>query len=241
MKILVVDIGGTNAKVSVSLQSEVRKIPTGQEFEPRHLVEQVAEIARDWSYEVVSIGFPGDIKEGKPAIEPLNLGRGWVGYDFAERFGKPVKMINDAAMQALGSYDGGRMLYLGLGTGLGSTLILPKLVLPLNLGMLPYRRKSLDDALSRRGLKRLGLKAWTKCVHEAIHILRESFGADYVMLGGGNSKKIENLPPGVRRGDNRNAILGGFRLWYAASNLSPTLDPAELADPPPNQDLWKVA
>ena len=241
MKILVVDIGGTNAKVSVSLQPEVRKIPSGQEFEPRHLVDKVSEITGDWNYDVVSIGFPGDIKEGKPAIEPLNLGRGWVGYDFAERFGKPVKMINDAAMQALGSYDGGRMLYMGLGTGLGSTLVLPKLVLPLNLGMLPYRRKTLDDAVSRRGLKRLGLKAWTKCVHEAIHILRESFGADYVMLGGGNSKKIENLPPGVRRGDNRNAILGGFRLWYAASNLSPTLDPAEIADPPPAQELWKIA
>lgn len=241
MKILVVDIGGTNAKVSVSLQTEVRKIPSGHEFEPRSLVEKVIEIAGDWNYDVISLGFPGEIKEGKPAIEPLNLGRGWVGFDFAEGFGKPVKMINDAAMQALGSYDGGRMLYLGLGTGLGSTLILPKVVLPLNLGMLPYRRKSLDDALSRRGLKRLGLKAWTKCVHEAIHILRESFGADYVMLGGGNSKKIENLPPGVRRGDNRNAILGGFRLWYAASNLSPTLDPAELADPPAPQELWKIA
>lgn len=241
MRILVVDIGGTNVKISLSQQSEVRKLPSGANFEPRLLVEGVAKTAPDWKYDVVSIGFPGQIKDGKPALEPLNLGRGWVGFDFAEAFGKPVKMINDAAMQALGSYDGGRMLFLGLGTGVGSTLIMPKLVLPLDLGMLPYRRKTLDDALSRRGLKRLGMKAWTKAVYEVAGILRASFQADYVMLGGGNAKKLVTFPPGVRSGDNRNAILGGVRLWYAASNLSPTLEPNAIEEPPTPQELWKIA
>ena len=178
------------------------------------IVEQARELIADWHYDVVSIGYPGPVVHGRPKVEPVNIGGGWTRLEFDKAFGKPVKVINDAAMQALGSYEGGRMLFIGLGTGLGSTLIVDDVVVPLELGEIRYSRgRTLEDVLGKRGLKKLGFKRWRKAVDAAVANLKAAFVADYVMIGGGNVKKLQQLPPGARRGSNRHAFRGGVRLW----------------------------
>ena len=215
MNVLVIDIGGAHTKLLATGQSEVLKIPSGPEFTPQRFVADVLEATKDWSYEVVSIGFPAPIIDGKPVREPKNLGAGWVGFDLTAALGRPVKLVNDATMQALGSYEGGRMLFLGLGTGLGTTLVLDsKTVVPMEAGHLPYRKgRTFEDYVGQRGLERFGRKKWRWFVADVATRLRLAFVADYVVLGGGNSRLIEELPPEARLGKNDNAFVGGFRLW----------------------------
>jgi polyphosphate glucokinase len=214
MKILVIDVGGTHIKLKVSGGDEVRKFPSGPEMTANQMVEGVRQAAGDWPYDVVSIGYPGPVVRGKILLEPVNLGRGWVGFDFAAAFGRPVKVTNDAAMQALGSYQGGRMLFLGLGTGLGNTLIVDGTVAPMELGHLPYKKgRTFEEYVGTAGLKRLGKRRWRAAVADVVGRLRHAVIADYVVLGGGNVKKLAELPPDCRPGDNRNAFVGGVRLW----------------------------
>jgi polyphosphate glucokinase len=214
--ILTIDIGGTKVKILATGQTEPRKAPSGKGFTPAQLVETVRALAHDWDYEAVTIGYPGLVGPHGPRSEPGNLGPGWVGFDFATAFGKPVKMVNDAAMQALGSYEGGRMLFLGLGTGLGSALITGHVVVPLELGRLPYDGdRTLGEVLGRRGLARMGKGEWRRAVARAVTSLMAAFVADYVVIGGGNAKNVKDLPPGSRRGHNLTAFRGGFRLWSA--------------------------
>jgi polyphosphate glucokinase len=213
--ILAIDVGGTGLKVLATGQSEPRRQRSGPSMTPQEMVGIVKELAADWPYEAVSIGYPGQVGNHGPRSEPGNLGPGWVGFDFAAAFGRPVRIINDAAMQALGSYDGGRMLFLGLGTGLGSTLIAENVIVPLELGQLAYRDgQLLGDVLGRRGLKRLGKKAWRRAVDRVVLALLAAFLADYVVLGGGSAKKIKNPPGGARLSNNLTAFRGGFRLWH---------------------------
>jgi polyphosphate glucokinase len=212
--ILVVDVGGTHIKVKVSAQGEEREIDSGPEMTAAKMVRAVKTLVKDWKFDVVSLGYPGPVLHGCPLHEPYNLGPGWVGFDFAKAFGCPVKVINDAAMQALGSYKGGRMLFLGLGTGLGSAMIVDGILEPLELGHLPYKHgKTYEDYVGIRGLEKSGKKEWRRRVEDVIKRLQNALEADYVVLGGGNSKKIEKLPKGVELGDNRNAFIGGVRLW----------------------------
>jgi polyphosphate glucokinase len=214
MNVLVIDVGGTNIKLGLTGQEEGRKVPSGPEMTPQRLVEGVKEAAHDWSFDAISVGFPAPVVRGQILQEPANLAPGWVGFDFAAAVGKPVKIINDAAMQALGSYEGGRMLFLGLGTGLGSALIIDNAVAPMELAHLPYRKKrTYEDYLGERGLKRLGRKKWQLFVEDVVARFKAAFVVDYIVLGGGNAKKLLRLPPHARAGDNRNALLGGFRLW----------------------------
>jgi polyphosphate glucokinase len=212
--ILVIDVGGTKIKILAAGQTEPRKAPSGKGFTPAKLVETARGLAHDWTYDAISVGYPGLAGIQGPRSEPGNLGPGWVGFDFAAAFGKPVKLINDASMQALGSYEGGRMLFLGLGTGLGSTLITGNVIIPLELGQLLFdKNRTLNDVVSRRGLEQLGKKEWRDAVNRAITALMRAFIADYVVLGGGNAKNVKELPPGVRRGHNLTAFRGGMRLW----------------------------
>lgn len=211
--ILVIDIGGSKVKILATGQTEPRKIRSGTSLTPARMVERVQELARDWDYDAVSIGYPGRTGDNGPSAEPGNLKPGWVGFNFAAAFDRPVRVINDAAMQALGSYDGGRMLFLGLGTGLGATLIAEKVLIPLELGELPYRGGALWQVLGRRGLEKLGRPAWCLAVDEIVPMFMNAFLADYIVLGGGNAKKVKRLPPGVRLGHNQTAFVGGFRLW----------------------------
>ena len=215
MKVLVVDIGGTKIKALVAGQTEPRKAVSGLGLTPVKMVEIVRKLSHDWEFEALSIGYPGLVGPGGPRSEPGNLGPGWVGFDYAAAFDHPVKIVNDAAMQALGSYEGGRMLFLGLGTGLGSALIAENVIVPLELGRLPYRRnRSLGDVLGRRGLKRFGKKAWKRVVAEMTATLTAAFETDYVVLGGGNAKLLkDDAPPGSRMGHNLTAFRGGLRLW----------------------------
>jgi hypothetical protein len=215
MKILAVDIGGTNVKLLLSGESVPRKFPSGTDLTPGKLVSAVKSLTRDWKYDGVSIGFPGITGRTGPTCEPGNLGKGWVGFDFSAAFDRPVKIANDAAMQALGSYEGGRMLFLGLGTGLGSALIADRSIIPFELGDLPWRRdrETLGHALSSRGLERAGSRAWRKMVHFAASRMMKAFLVDYVVLGGGNAKRLKQLPHGLRIGHNQTAFRGGFRLW----------------------------
>ena len=214
MKILAVDIGGTNVKIKATEQNEARKFPSGKELTPAQMVHSVQELAKDWAYDVVTIGYPGPVAHDKVLKDPANLGKGWVGFDFADAFGKPTKLINDAAMQALGSYEKGRMLFLGLGTGLGNTLIIDGVIAPMELGHLPYKKKqSFEDFVGIRGLERLGKKKWQDEVFKVVKLLKDALIVDYVVLGGGNSKKLTALPEGCRLGNNENAFIGGFRLW----------------------------
>jgi polyphosphate glucokinase len=214
MNVLVIDVGGTHVKILATGQEEVRKIPSGPKMTAEHMVDAVLEESKDWKYDVVSIGYPGPVIKGHPLLEPRNLGPGWVGYNFEKHFGKPVKVINDAAMQALGSYEGGRMLFLGLGTGLGSALILDKVIAPLELAHLPYKNgRTFEDYVGERGLERLGKKKWRRAVEDVTARLKAAMVADYVVLGGGNVKHLCTVPPGSRLGDNSKAFIGGFRLW----------------------------
>jgi len=213
MKTLVVDIGGTHVKVLVSGQTEARKFDSGPGLTPRRMASGVKKIAGDWAYEAVSIGYPGPVLHNMPVAEPHNLRPGWVGFNFKAAFGKPVKLINDAAMQALGSYRGGKMLFLGLGTGLGSAMIVDGIVEPMEIGHLPWKRRTYEDHVGQRGLDRLGRRKWQRHVAEAVAQLIAALEPGEVVLGGGNIKQLTKLPGNCRAGDNANAFLGGFRLW----------------------------
>jgi predicted NBD/HSP70 family sugar kinase len=213
-RVLVIDVGGTNVKMLATGQKEPRKHPSGPTMTPRKMVSIVKKSVADWQYDCVSLGFPGPIINQHPLREPHNLGCGWVGFDFKKAFGRPVKIINDAAMQALGSYEGGRMLFLGLGTGLGSAMIVDGMLQPMELAHLLYKDgKTYEDYLGLRGLEHYGKKKWRKHVAKVAAKLKTALEADYIVLGGGNSKKLKNLPPGCRLGHNENAFRGGFRMW----------------------------
>lgn len=213
-KILVIDIGGTHVKLLASGYRTPVKIPSGPDLTPRKMVTAVRKAAAEWPYSKISIGYPGPVLNGKPVSDPHNLGRGWVGFDFRKAFGRPVKLVNDAAMQAIGSYEGRRMLFLGLGTGLGSALIADGVLEPMELAHLPYKNgRTYEDYIGLRGLKRLGKKKWRRYVAEVVTRLKTALGADYVVIGGGNAKVLKKLPPGARLGTNANAFRGGFRLW----------------------------
>lgn len=213
-KILVVDIGGTHLKILATGYRTPLKAVSGPTMTAKRMVAWVKSAAKDWEYDVVSIGYPGPVVHNKPLIEPHNLGKGWVGFDYRKTFGCPVKIINDAAMQAVGSYKGGRMLFLGLGTGLGSAMVVDGVVRPMELAHLPYKNgKTFEDYLGLRGLQRMGKKKWRRYVFLIAEELRDAMNADYIVLGGGNVKKLKTLPPKARRGSNENAFLGGYRLW----------------------------
>jgi len=218
LRILTIDVGGTKVKVLSNQHHEPRKVASGPTMTAAQMVAAVQKLAADWSYDVISIGFPGPVLDGKPLAEPKNLGAGWVGFDFAKAFGKPVRIVNDAAMQALGSYTGGRMLFLGLGTGLGSAMITGGVLAPMELAHLPYKKgKTYEDYVGRRGLETFGKKRWRKEVADVIAVLAKALGADSVVLGGGNAKLIDTPPVGVRLVDNANAFEGGFLLWKDAA------------------------
>ena len=212
-RILVVDIGGSHVKLMMQRHKQ-RSFDSGSRMRPKDFIKRLKTNTRDWKFDHVSIGFPAPIRDGKIIRNPKHLGKGWLGFDFRKSLGKPVQLINDAAMQALGSYRGDRMLFLGLGTGLGSALLLENLLFPLELGDLPYRdRDIIESFLGIRGIKRLGVKKWQREVIFAVSQLKKSFIADYVVLGGGNVHRFRRLPPGIDRGKNENAFLGGLRLW----------------------------
>jgi polyphosphate glucokinase len=216
MNVLVIDVGGTNIKLKHTGDEDVRKHPSGPTFTPQQLVEVVVQHTADWSFDRVTIGFPAPVLHNRILREPVNLGPGWVGFDFSA-LGKPFKLINDAAMQALGSYDGGRMLFLGLGTGLGNALVLDGAVLPLEIGHLPYRKgRTYEQYIGEAGLKRLGKRKWQAYIADVAERFKAAFLVDYVVLGGGNVRKLDELPAGTRRGDNNNAFLGGLRVWENA-------------------------
>lgn len=217
MNVLVVDIGGTHVKLLASRQSESRQFDSGPSLIPKRMVHKTRKVADGWSYEAVSIGYPGPVHHNRPIAEPHNLGNGWVGFDFAAAFGHPVKLINDAAMQALGSYRRGKMLFLGLGTGLGSAMVVDGIVEPMELGHLPYRRHTYEHYVGQRGLKREGKRKWQRYVCDVVTRLVAALEPDDIVLGGGNVKQLEKIPPGCRIGNNANAFLGGFRLWKDTS------------------------
>jgi len=212
-KVLVVDIGGSNVKLMISNRVKRRKFPSGRGLTPRRFITETKKAVADWKFDAVAIGFPAPVINGKIAVEPKNLGKGWTRFDFRKALGKPVRVINDAAMQALGSYRGKRMLFLGFGTGLGSALLWNQTVLSLELGDLAYNDGTLEDWLSDDGMEALGEEEWQAEALRVIPALKKSFIADYVVLGGGNAKCIEKLPRGVELGHNRNAFTGGVRLW----------------------------
>jgi hypothetical protein len=214
-KILVVDVGGSNVKMMISLEDKRRKFPSGPKLTPEDAVEQIKQATKDWEFEAVAVGFPAPVIKGKIADDPKHLGKGWAGFDFGKALGKPARVINDASLQALGSYHaGGRMLFLGLGTGLGSALVWQDHVLPLELGDLPFVENDIiERQLGDEGLKELGKKEWQRETLWAIKLLKQALIADYVVLGGGNAKLIEKLPDGFELGHNRNAYPGGVRLW----------------------------
>jgi polyphosphate glucokinase len=213
MKILVVDIGGTNVKMLASGHENRRKFPSGRKLTPEEMVAGVLSATKDWEYEAVSIGFPGPVLCGQPMTEPVNLGPGWMGFDFAAAFDRPVKVINDAAMQALGGYQGGKMLFVGLGTGLGATVIMDGVIEPLELGRFHYKKRTFEHYIGAQAVKRLGRKKWQRHVEEILERLVMALKPGDVVLGGGNAKKLKPLPAGTRLGDNALAFLGGFRLW----------------------------
>ncbi|MGI9147310.1 MAG: ROK family protein [Chloroflexota bacterium] len=214
MDILAIDVGGTHIKVLASGQHEERKVVSGPTMTAAGMVEAVKAMAAGWNYEAVSLGYPGPVVHDAPFKEPANLGKGWIGFDFAAALGRPTKIINDAAMQALGSYEGGRMLFLGLGTGLGSAMVVDGVVQPMELAHLPYEKKrTYEQTVGLAALKRWGKKKWRRKVNAVLEELAGALEPDYVVLGGGNAKLLKDLPPKVRLGDNANAFVGGFRLW----------------------------
>jgi len=213
MNVLVVDVGGTHVKILATGLTEPRKFTSGPALTPKQMVSGVLKTADEWTYDAVSIGYPGVAHQNRPVAEPHNLGRGWVGFDFEAAFGCPVKIVNDAAMQALGSYQGGKMLFLGFGTGLGSALVVDGILEPMELGHLPYKRKTYEYYVGLAGFERLGKKKWQQDVADVVARLIAALEPDDVVLGGGNVKQLKELPPECRMGDNANAFLGGFRLW----------------------------
>ena len=221
--ILAIDLGGTHVKVLLYGQSDERKARSGPRMTPRQMVRTVRLLAQDWRYRCVSLGYPGVVFHGKIFVEPRHLGKDWVGFDFERAFGCPVRVINDAAMQAIGDYKGGRMLFLGLGTGLGAALIFDRVVEPMELSHLPYKKKrTYEEYLGKAGLAKLGRKKWEHAVFDITERLRAAFEVDDVVLGGGNALKLKELPPGTRLGDNANAFTGAFRLWLEPGWVQPT-------------------
>ena len=221
--VLVIDVGGTHVKVQMEGQTEPVKIVSGPQMTAQKMVDAVRNATADWHYGAAAIGYPGPVVHERPLHEPANLGAGWVGFDFAKAFGCPVKLANDAAMQALGSYEGGRMLFLGLGTGLGSAMIVEGVVQPLELAHLPYKKKTYEDYVGLRGLKKFGKKKWRREVEDVAARLKTALEPDYAVIGGGNAKLLKDLPIGCRLGANENAFLGGVRLW------KPKMDEAVVA------------
>lgn len=218
MKILVIDIGGSNVKFKIWGQRGKFKFKSGRGLTPQKMMKELLAATAHWDFDAVTIGYPGPVIHGRPAEEPPNLGKGWVRFDFEKHFRKPIKIINDAAMQALGSYKGGRMLFLGLGTGLGSALILDDIIVPLDLGDLAYNKdKTVAEVLGKQGLKEIGREAWEKSVHRVVEHLISAFRAEYLVLGGGNAKLLRKLPKGTQRGSNEKAFAGGARLWRACA------------------------
>jgi polyphosphate glucokinase len=213
-KVLVVDIGGNSVKILASGHKLHRSFPSGPKMTPKEMVSGVKKLAADWAYDVVSIGYPGPVLHGRPVAEPHNLGRGWVGFDLTRAFGRPVKVVNDAAMQALGSYRRGKMLFLGLGTGLGSTMIVEGIVEPMELGHLPYKKGTYEDYVGRAALERHGKTKWRRHVADVVTRLIAALDPDETVIGGGNVGKLAVLPPHTRAGDNANALRGGFLLWH---------------------------
>jgi polyphosphate glucokinase len=213
-RVLVIDVGGSHVKARVSGRREEREFESGPAMTPRQMVARVRQLTGDWQYDAVSIGYPGVVVHGKIVTEPYNLGRGWVGFDFRKAFGRPTLLMNDAAMQAIGSYEGGRMLFLGLGTGLGSALIVDGTVAPMELAHLPYKGgRSYEDCVGDRGRRRLGPKKWRRTVAIVVEQLSKALEADYVVIGGGNARKLKKMPKNARLGNNEFAFLGGFRVW----------------------------
>jgi len=224
-KVLVIDVGGTSVKILATGQTEVRSFQSGRNLTPDRMVSAVKKLAANWKYEVVSVGYPGPVLVGQPTAEPPNLGHGWVEFDFAAAFGQPVKVVNDAAMQALGSYNGGKMLFLGLGTGLGTALIVDGAVEPMELGHLPYKKHTYETYVGRAGLERAGKKKWRRRVADVVERLVAALQPDETVIGGGNVRKLDRLPPRCRAGHNANAFRGGFRLWARDNALAPDSPP----------------
>ncbi len=212
-RVLVVDVGGSHVKVLVTGEPKRRRFESGPDLTPQEMVEGTLALTADWQYDVVSVGIPAPIRNGSPTREPVNLGQGWVAFDYEGAFGKPTRLLNDAAMQALGSYEGGQMLFLGLGTGLGTAMIVDGVIVPMELGHLPFRKATFEDYAGERGLDRLGKKRWLRAVFDTVAELTAALEPDYVVIGGGNAKLLDGLPPGAKLGQNENAFLGGFRLW----------------------------
>jgi polyphosphate glucokinase len=226
--VLVIDVGGTSVKVLATGQTKSRSFRSGTTLTPQLMVSGVKTLTADWTYDVISVGYPGPVLRGRPISDPYNLGRGWVGFDFAQAFERPVKVVNDAAMQALGSYTGGKMLFLGLGTGLGTAMIVEGIVEPMELGHLPYKKATYEDYVGRAALERGGKKKWRRHVIDVVKHLTAALQPDDTVIGGGNVAKLEALPPQCRRGDNANAFLGGFRLWAEDNVIPPDRRPAAL-------------
>jgi len=213
-KVLAVDIGGTHVKILASGRRARRRVESGPEMTARQMADAVKALAEGWDYDAVSLGYPGPVLHDKPLLEPVNLGNGWCGFDYEGAFERPVKIVNDALMQAVGSYEGGRMLFLGLGTGLGTAMIVDKAAQPMELAHLPYKKgRTFEDYVGAAGLERLGKKRWRKEVFKVVERLQAALEPDYIVIGGGGVKKLNELPPGCRRGDNANAFKGGFRIW----------------------------
>src|SRR5438876_3345833 len=235
MNVLVVDVGGTHVKILATGQKQSREFVSGPMLTAKQMVAGVKKLAGDWKYDAVSIGYPGPVVRNRPLAEPYNLGRGWMGYDFETAFMCPVKVVNDAAMQALGSYKRGKMLFLGLGTGLGSAMIVDGIVEPMELGHLPYKRRTFEDYVGVRGFERLGKKKWRQHVADVIARLIAALEPEDVVLGGGNVKKLKELPKGCRMGDNSNAFRGGFRLWEIPDQRRTSI-PAKTRSPSPQRN-----
>jgi len=234
VKVLVIDIGGTHVKVLATGRTEPRRFASGPKLTPEEMTVGVKKLAPRWKFDVVSIGYPGVVIHGRPIAEPHNLGKGWVRFDYEAGLGRPVKIINDAAMQALGSYRGGKMLFLGLGTGLGSALIVDGIVQPMELGHLPYKKGTYEDYVGQLGLEKRGKAKWRRDVADVLARLTAALEPDDVVLGGGNVRKLKELPPGIRVGDNANAFVGGRRLWEEAPTPSATASPFQTTPTSPS-------
>lgn len=220
MKVLVIDVGGTNIKLLMAGQQDPLKIPSGKMLTPQEMIAQVRAATEGWDYEAVTIGLPLPIRDGKPRTEPVNLGTGWLGFDFAPHFDRPIKLINDAAMQAIGSYEGGHMLFIGLGTGMGTAIVGENCVFPTELAHLPYRKKkTFEEYVGNESLEKFGKKRWRLFVADVVKRLYAATGVDYIVIGGGNAKQLKDVPEYVRIGGNRNAFTGGCRLWEEFSGV----------------------
>jgi len=239
MNVLVVDVGGTHVKILATGKKLHREFTSGPTLTAEQMVPRVKALAGTWKYDVVSLGYPGPVLHGRPVAEPHNLARGWVGFDYRAAFGCPIKIINDAAMQALGGYKGGKMLFLGLGTGLGSTLIVNGIVEPMELGHLPYRKGTYEDYVGSRGFERYGKKKWRKYVADVVTRLIAALEPEDVVLGGGNVNKLKELPPGCREGDSANAFVGGFRLWENAAKRKRSTSKRTLSSSEPRARLTR--